>query len=61
MAEKASMDRARVGGRMHIHQPRYMHREVTKLLKSKGMGPSEFFRSLYDQAKAAKLPIISDN
>jgi len=44
----------------HVYFPDYMGAKVTKLMRDRKMGPSEFFRSLYDQAVAAKLPIVDE-
>jgi hypothetical protein len=40
--------------------PSYMGRHVRKLLEKREQGPSEFFRSMYDQALAAKLPLFDE-
>ena len=44
---------------MHISLPRYMHREMQALMNERGIGPSELMRSIYDQAKAARLPAVT--
>ena len=43
---------------LHINMKPKMAREIHALMKRDGMKPSEFFRSLYDQAVAARLPVV---
>ena len=60
MTEKTGADAEREEGRMHIHLPRYVTRDVRRMAKKLDVGPSSVIRSLYDQAKAAKLPLFME-